>query len=393
MKTKKTTERNQEPSTRPTCVAGVVGRVDLPEELACCLKENRLTKLVFQSLDLTGCEERFLQIDCTHCIFLDCRMSTRLREHLNGQNHVFGRLDVPYAVFPANLYNKDVLYDCFDPRKPESYEQTLDRLIFNRFREYGAETNDVEETLARALHDCSMRIAKQELLSGFLEHDVIAIMGGHRLSRDSDAYRQLSRLARRLTEKGKLMVSGGGPGAMEATHLGAWFAGRQADALDRAIDQLSEAPVYSHPLWLSKAFEVLAEYPESTYRSLSIPTWFYGHEPPTPFASDICKLFENSLREEGLLAIAKGGVVYAPGSAGTMQEIFQDLAQNHYESYGYASPMIFFGKSYWTEEIPIYPLLTALQEKGALGKHVCLFISDEIDEIIDYLITFANNRQ
>ena len=41
----------------------------------------------------------------------------------------------------------------------------------------------------------------------------------------------------------------------------------------------------------------------------------------------------------GLLAIAKHGVIYAPGSAGTIQEIFQDAAQNHYSSFGPPSPM------------------------------------------------------
>ena len=39
--------------------------------------------------------------------------------------------------------------------------------------------------------------------------------------------------------------------------------------------------------------------------------------------------------------IAKGGVIYSPGSAGTMQEIFQYAAQNHYRAFGYESPMVF----------------------------------------------------
>jgi predicted Rossmann-fold nucleotide-binding protein len=65
---------------------------------------------------------------------------------------------------------------------------------------------------------------------------------------------------------------------------------------------------------------------------------------PTPFATHIAKYFANSVREEGLLAIAKGGVIFTPGSAGTMQEIFQDLAQNHYQSFGVSSPMVFMDK-------------------------------------------------
>ncbi len=50
----------------------------------------------------------------------------------------------------------------------------------------------------------------------------------------------------------------------------------------------------------------------------------------------------------GLLAIATHGVVFAPGSAGTIQEIFQDAAQNHYASFGPPSPMMLLGVDYWT---------------------------------------------
>ncbi len=62
-------------------------------------------------------------------------------------------------------------------------------------------------------------------------------------------------------------------------------------------------------------------------KSIGIPTWLYGHEPPAPFATHIAKYFANSVREDGLLTIAKHGVIFAPGSAGTTQEIFQDATQ------------------------------------------------------------------
>ena len=98
--------------------------------------------------------------------------------------------------------------------------------------------------------------------------------------------------------------------------------------------------------------------------SLGIPTWLYGHEPSTPFATHIAKFFENSLREDNILTLAFGGTIYAPGSAGTLQEIFQEAVQNHYLSFGFSSPMIFLGKQFWTEEIPVYPLVEQLMETG-----------------------------
>ena len=94
----------------------------------------------------------------------------------------------------------------------------------------------------------------------------------------------------------------------------------------------------------------LSEEAAAKHPSLGIPTWLYGHEPPNAFATAIAKYFANSVREDGLLAIAKAGVIYSPGSAGTIQEIFQDACQNHYITQGVASPMVFLGSAYWTVE-------------------------------------------
>ena len=112
----------------------------------------------------------------------------------------------------------------------------------------------------------------------------------------------------------------------------------------------------------------------------------WWHEPPRCFATNIAKYFANSVREDGLLAIALNGVIFSPGSAGTIQEVFQDATQNHYKSFGIASPMIFFGKRFWTEEKPIYPLLYDLAE----GKEYQQFlsISDDRAEIMAKIEAF-----
>ena len=44
-------------------------------------------------------------------------------------------------------------------------------------------------------------------------------MGGHSILRSDAMYLQVVRLSKMLTEEGYLMLSGGGPGAMEATHV------------------------------------------------------------------------------------------------------------------------------------------------------------------------------
>ena len=131
---------------------------------------------------------------------------------------------------------------------------------------------------------------------------------------------------------------------------------------------------------------------------MGIPTWFYGHELPNLFATHIAKYFENSVREEGMLAIALGGVVFAPGNAGTVQEIFQDACQNYYRTYGNRrSPMVLFGTSYWdpagvtavTGEAvngrskPVYPLLHKLAEEKGFAAD--LLLTDDIGAVLRFL--------
>jgi hypothetical protein len=174
---------------------------------------------------------------------------------------------------------------------------------------------------------------------------------------------------------------------MEATHLGAWMAGRDDGDLDAALSILSVAPSFRDRLWLDTAFRVMEAYPCPSYVSLGVPTWLYGHEPATPFATHIAKYFDNSTREDLILTIAKGGIVYSPGSAGTMQEIFQDAVQNHYLSFGYASPMIFLGVDFWMDEMPVYRLMQHLVDKGKY-KNLLLSITDDIDQIVDTISAF-----
>lgn len=358
------------------------------ETLKTFIGTTDIENIAVQSLDLTQIEDLILGRKFRGCLFLGCNLTPALWKHLADDNYLFPILDVPFNMYPKSLYDKDALYDNYDYRKPDSYEQTLDKRVYNHYLKMGKETTMIKETLARRLHDHSITDALQGFLENYEEKKVVAIMGGHGLARDHGTYQQVAEISKVLTEKGYLMISGGGPGAMEATHLGAWFAGGNEADLYKAIEMLSQAPKYDHPDWLSTAFQVMEYFPSGTFQSLGIPTWLYGHEPPTPFATHIAKYFANSVREEGLLAIAKGGVIFAPGSAGTIQEIFQDITQNHYESFGYASPMVFLDKEYWSYDRPIYPVIELMHLRGNL-KNLDLGIYDQNEDIIAHIDRFV----
>ena len=296
---------------------------------------------------------------------------------------------IPFDLFREQLYSADSLYKGYQPGKPLSFRECYDQQVYHHYLKAGKSATEIKETLARTLHDHSMTNAMNDFLAQFDEKQVVGIMGGHGLLRNEEAYRQVVMVSKTLAENDCLMVSGGGPGAMEATHLGAWMAGRTEEETNDALAILQEAPSYKDIRWLDTALQVMEKYPQEKYVSLGVPTWLYGHEPATPFATHIAKYFDNSIREDSILTIAKGGIIYSPGSAGTMQEIFQEAVQNHYLSFGYASPMIFMNKQYWTEEMPVYRLMQHLVDKGKY-KNLLMTLTDSLDEIVKTLLDFRN---
>ena len=363
--------------------------IDTPDRLTVLLQRTlQINQHVFLNLDLTALERLVAKNTFSDCIFLGCTLPDELRERLDDSCLILPNISVPYSIYRSALYSSMELYAGYDPADPTSFDNCFDSRVYRHYLEQGKTTRNIRITLARSLHDHSISDAMHDFLSSYDERHIVGIMGGHGLLRTDDMYGKIARISKRLTELGYLMISGGGPGAMEATHLGAWFAGRSEEELDEALQILRVAPTFRDEGWLTTAFEVINRWPQQTFFSLGVPTWLYGHEPATPFATHIAKYFENSIREDGILTIAKGGIIYSPGSAGTLQEIFQDAVQNHYLSFGYASPMVFLGSDYWTNEIPIYPLLNELADKGRY-RNLLLSMADCEEEIVSNITSFG----
>jgi predicted Rossmann-fold nucleotide-binding protein len=310
---------------------------------------------------------------------------------------------LPYEPIPQQLYTRTQLFQGFVSDDPASWARTKDFAIYRHFvtEGRGAPTNPYIGMM-QALHDNAITKSTATLIAG---RKVAAIMGDHKLARDSSVYREIAFLARRLTRSGILLCTGGGPGAMEAGHLGASLAAGTDPDLDEAVALLKTQPVVpalgdivssigaidpalaarAHA-WFKPAYEIAASIHDPG-QSLAIPTWLYGHEPTTPLATHIAKYFQNSIRESGLLAVAKQGIIFFEGKAGTLQEIFQDGAQNFYRSIDYFSPMVLIGVEYWTAKYPVVALLQKLFAPADFAKNV--LVTDDIAAAARFIEQFA----
>lgn len=356
-------------------------------EVQAHLKDHNLNEVAIQDVDLTALEETILSTEVTGALFLGCTLSPAAVGVLisRGATVMNSTRELPFRPFRSCLYTPQTLFANFDRHDPCSYCKTPDALSYKYWSDTGkGEPRFVGDAIMRSIHDLSISDALNGYLEEHSDKPVVAIMGGHSVKRNEQTYKDVVLMARGLAERGYLLVSGGGPGAMEATHLGALLAHRSDDLMKECLTILEDAPGYKDKGWLARAFEALEKIEPPHTPSLGIPTWLYGHEPPTPFATDIAKFFNNSLREEGLITVAHDGIIFAPGSAGTIQEIFQDAAQNHYTTTGKASPMVFFNKYYWQVEKPVYPILQQLACGQTYGR--LLTISDSPDEVIKFLV-------
>jgi predicted Rossmann-fold nucleotide-binding protein len=204
-------------------------------------------------------------------------------------------------------------------------------------------------------------------------------MGGHAVQRGEAEYADAARLGRALGARA-VVATGGGPGAMEAANLGGRLAHADDGALDDALARLTTAPSFRPSVddWLTPALEVAAEVPPSD--SLGIPTWHYGHEPANIFATAIAKYVRNPTREAVLLEVCDAGIVFLPGAAGTVQEVFQDACENFYADATAVAPMVLVGRRHWTETVPAWPLLKNLAAGRPMEPHVHLV--DDVDEAV-----------
>ncbi len=313
-----------------------------------------------QGIDLRDRGEVLRRVSVSGALFLGCRLAAGDERSVRDRGAVvFPEVPgSPVDVYRPTLYTGRELYDT------EAYADSLDARAYA----WSRRRPDVDLTLAQALHDRAIDGA----LAGWVRGRRLAgVMGGHALRRGEPAYADAARLGRALAAD-HVVATGGGPGAMEAANLGAYLSAEPAEALDEALSMLATAPDY-RPVdpWVGAAFTVLDRWPAGR-PSLGIPTWHYGHEPSNTFATAVAKYFRNATREAILLEVCDAGIVFLPGAAGTVQEIFQDACENYYADASSVAPMVLVGRRHWTEVVPVWPALARLAADRPMARHVHL---------------------
>ncbi|MDX6237028.1 MAG: hypothetical protein QOG10_1843 [Kribbellaceae bacterium] len=325
-----------------------------------------------QSVDLTARTGELLGLAPTGSLFLGCKLDETASDWIqDGGGLIFPTIpEVPFDPYRGRLYDAAELYAGLDA----GYDATPDAQIYAWSRQHD-EKGDTSRTLAAALHDHAIADALAELPDG---KPWVGVMGGHGIARGDAAYRDAVLLGRALARAGLTVATGGGPGAMEAANLGSALSSYDDEALEAALVALAAVPSFRPSIarWASTGLAVRRQYPGDG--GVSIPTWFYGHEPPNVFASAIAKYFSNALREDVLLSRARGGIVYLPGAAGTVQEIFQAVTPNYYGDRATQTPMILVGVKHWSKELPVWDVLERLASGRPMASSIHLV--DSIEE-------------
>ncbi len=179
----------------------------------------------------------------------------------------------------------------------------------------------------------------------------VAIFGGSQTRGDDSYYQQAAVLASKIAQKGFGVITGGGPGIMEAANEGAKAAGGKSCGL-----------------------------------CIDLPT----EERPNPFIDEkfLLKFRYFFVRKVMFVRYAQAFVVF-PGGFGTLDELFEALTLIKTKKIS-PFPVFLIGTKYW-EGLLKWLLDTPLDKKYIDPEDLKLFtLTDNLDEVVDKIVMHCN---
>jgi uncharacterized protein (TIGR00730 family) len=195
-----------------------------------------------------------------------------------------------------------------------------------------------------------------EFLAGFqdvkrIDRPAVSIFGSARVAEGSATYEAARETARLFAEAGLGIVTGGGPGVMEAANRGAKEAGG-----------------------LSVGFNIVLPHEQGL----------------NPYC-DISRTFKHFYVRKVMFVKAAEGFVIFPGGFGTMDELYESLTLIQTGKIG-TFPVVLFDRDYWDEMLDWIReemLADGLVSPGDLD---LLYVTDEPREAVERIVTKMPSR-
>lgn len=190
-----------------------------------------------------------------------------------------------------------------------------------------------------------------EFISGFGKKSV-TVFGATRFTEDNKEYQKARKLSELLAKRGYTVISGGGPGIMEAANRGAADAGGESVGINI---QLPEGQRMNHYVNKSIGFH-----------------YFFTRKVMMSFASS--------------------AYVFFPGGYGTLDEFFEMIMLLQTKKLSHPVTIVAVGKSYWQ---PLFDWFNEelLNNRQAISKEdLDLFtLVDSAEEAVDFIIKNEKN--
>lgn len=169
--------------------------------------------------------------------------------------------------------------------------------------------------------------------------------GSARTNPDDEYYKEAEELASRLAKKGFAIISGGGPGIMEASNVGAFKVGGQSVGLNIQLPFEQKLNPY-------------------TTKSLNFD-FFFSRKVMLTFASEV--------------------YVYFPGGFGTLDEFFEIITLIQTKKIE-PIPVVLYGKEYWTPLLRFFEQSLVKEFETISPEDLKIFhLVDSVDEAMKYI--------
>jgi uncharacterized protein (TIGR00730 family) len=220
--------------------------------------------------------------------------------------------------------------------------------------------NELDRRLLRRTEETfaiDVALIASEFLAGFqdvqrIDRPAVSIFGSARVAEGSATYEAARETARRFAEAGLAVVTGGGPGVMEAANRGAQDAGG-----------------------LSVGFNIVLPHEQAL----------------NPYC-DIGRTFKHFYVRKVMFVKAAEGFVIFPGGFGTMDELYEALTLIQTGKIG-TFPVVLFDTDYWREMLDWIRgemLADGLVSPDDLD---LLHLTDEPDEAVELVVATIDARR